>query len=96
MLARPIKRGRQSSVGIEILPNSACRSIGRRQDCPDGLNEIGRSIGDLGLTHQKETLKRVQPRTPFIPPVAATFLAGCGVWYVWEFFVKPFRAGLKG
>jgi hypothetical protein len=28
--------------------------------------------------------------------VSATFLAGCGVWYVWEFFVKPFRAGLKG
>jgi len=28
--------------------------------------------------------------------VTATFLVGFGVWYVWEFFIKPFRAGLKG
>ncbi|EEF57965.1 hypothetical protein Cflav_PD1140 [Pedosphaera parvula Ellin514] len=24
------------------------------------------------------------------------FLLGFGVWYLWKFFIQPFRAGLRG
>ncbi len=28
--------------------------------------------------------------------VTAALLVGFGIWYLWRFFVQPFRAGLRG
>lgn len=28
--------------------------------------------------------------------VTAVLLAGFGLWYLWRYFVEPFRAGLRG